>query len=74
MCQVSRGICGTSLVVQGLRLHAASAGGLGLIPGQWTRSHKLQLQIPYATTNTEDLMCWNKYPEQQNQSINKSKK
>ena len=30
---------GTYLVVQWLRLHAPNAGGLGLIPGQGTRSH-----------------------------------
>ena len=29
---------GTSLVVQWLRLHATNAGGVGLIPGQGTRS------------------------------------
>ncbi|TEA11762.1 hypothetical protein DBR06_SOUSAS6910255, partial [Sousa chinensis] len=28
-----------SLVVQRLRLHVPNAGGLGLIPGQGTRSH-----------------------------------
>ena len=35
---------GTSLVVQWLRLCAPNAGGLGLIPGQRTRSHMLQLR------------------------------
>ena len=30
---------GTSLVAQWLRLHTPSAGGLGSIPGQGTRSH-----------------------------------
>ena len=35
---------GTSLVVQGLRLGAPNAGGLGLIPGQGTRSRMLQLR------------------------------
>ena len=29
---------GTSLVVQWLRLHASTAGGMGLIPGQATNS------------------------------------
>ena len=33
---------GTSLVVQWLRLHASNTGGLGLIPGQETRSHMKQ--------------------------------
>ena len=32
---------GTSLVAQWLRLGAPKAGGLGLIPGQGTRSHML---------------------------------
>ena len=32
-------ILGTSLVVQWVRLRAPNAGGLGLIPGQGTRSH-----------------------------------
>ena len=34
----------TSLVVQWLRRHALNAGGLGLISGQETRSHMLQLR------------------------------
>ena len=36
---------GTSLVVQWLRLHAPNAGDLGLIPGQGTRSHMLELRV-----------------------------
>ena len=36
---------GTSLVVERLRLHAPSAGGLGLNPGQETRSRMLQLRV-----------------------------
>ena len=36
---------GTSQVAQRLRLHAPSAGGLGLIFGQATRSHLLQLRL-----------------------------
>ena len=35
---------GTSLVIQWLRLCAPDAGGLGLIPGQGTRSHIPQLR------------------------------
>ena len=35
---------GISLVVQWLRLHAPNAGSPGLIPGQGTRSHMLQLR------------------------------
>ena len=40
--------------VQWLGLYALSEGGLGLIPGQGTRSHMLQLKIPHATTKMED--------------------
>ena len=36
---------GTSLIVQWLRLWAPNAGGLGLIPGQRTGSHMLQLRV-----------------------------
>ena len=35
---------GTSLVVQWLSFHSLNAGGTGLIPGQRTRSHMLQLR------------------------------
>ena len=35
----------TFLVVQWLRLCTPNAGGLGLIPGQRTRSHMLQLRV-----------------------------
>ena len=34
----------TSLVVWWLRLHTSNAGGLGLIPAYWTRSHVPQLR------------------------------
>ena len=34
-----RDTCGTSLVVQWVRLHAPNAGGPGSIPGWGTRSH-----------------------------------
>ena len=40
---------GTSLVVQWLRFHTPSAGGLGSIPGQGTRSCMSQLKILHAT-------------------------
>ena len=50
---------GTSLVVQWLRLHAANAGGLGLIPGQGTRSHMLQLKNSYTATKIKDCACHN---------------
>ena len=48
-------------MAQWLRLHAPTAGGLGLIPGQGTRSHMLQLRvcmpplkIPHAAMKMED--------------------
>ena len=43
----------TSLVVQWLKLHTPNAGGPGLIPGQETTSHTLQLKMPHATTKTQ---------------------
>ena len=43
-CFSNPGYFWTSLVVQWLRLHAPSAGGPGLIPGQGTRSHMQQLR------------------------------
>ena len=49
-------LLGTSLVVQWLRLHAPSAGGLGSIPGQGTRSHVLQVLVS----------CCNQDPAQSN--------
>ena len=39
------GIMGTSLVVQCLRLCAPNAEDPGSIPGQGTRSHRLQLRL-----------------------------
>ena len=32
-----------------------SAVGLGLIPGQGTRSHMLQIKIPYSMTKTQEV-------------------
>ena len=43
---------GTSLVVQRLRLCAPSAGIPGLIPGEGTQSHMLQLKTLCAATKT----------------------
>ena len=40
-------------MVQGLRVHTPSAGGPGLILGQGTRSHMLQLKIPPTATKTQ---------------------
>ena len=37
-------------MVQSLRLHIPNAEGLGLIPDQETRSHRLQLKISHAAT------------------------
>lgn len=37
-------VLGISLVFQWLRLCVSSKGGLGLIPGRWTRPHILQLR------------------------------
>ena len=58
---------GASLVVQQLRLCAPTARGLGLIPGQGTRSHMAQLRLGtlqlkslHASTKTEDPMQPNK--------------
>ena len=43
---------GASLVAQWLRLCVPNAGGLGLVPGQGTRSRTLHLRILHATTKT----------------------
>ena len=48
---------GTSLVVQWLRLHAPNAGGLGLIPGQGTRSHThAATKSSHATTKRSRML------------------
>ena len=47
---------GSSLVVQGLRLHALNAGGLGSIPGQRTRSHIPQLRV-YGLQQRRPQLC-----------------
>ena len=41
----SKFLSGTSLMVQWLRLGAVDAEGLGLIPGQGTRSHMLHRRV-----------------------------
>ena len=57
-------------MVQWLRLHAPSTGGPGLVPGQGSRSHMLQLRVhmpqlkvPRAATKTQyspiKLVCVN---------------
>lgn len=56
---VRKGEKGTSLVVQCLGLWDPNAGGPGLIPGQGTRSHMMQLKILHAARNMEDFVCRN---------------
>ena len=51
-------IPGTSLVVQWLRLCAPSARGLGLIPGQGTRSH-MHAATKSSHTATKEPTCCN---------------
>ena len=49
-------------MVQWLRLYASSAEVLGLVLGQWTRSHRLQLKISHAAAKTQGslIQCANK--------------
>ena len=54
-------ISGTSLVVQWLRLCAPHAGGLGLIPGQGTRSY-MHAATKNSHTATEDPTHHNEDP------------
>ena len=54
---LNRVLRGTSPVVQWLRLCAPNARGPGLIPGQGTRSHVLQLRI--RMPQLKDPMCHN---------------
>ena len=65
-------------MVQWLRFHAPNAGGLGLIPGQGTRSrmpqlraHMPQLKILYATTKIwhSQINNFKKYMKQRSISI-----
>ena len=51
-------------MVQQLKHHALNVGGLGLIPGQGSRSHMLQLEFechktPHSTEKIEDPACHN---------------
>ena len=55
-------------MVQGLRLHASSAGGTGLIPGQGTKIPHAPEQIGLQAT-AKDPMCCNKDPVQPNKQI-----
>ena len=75
-------IIGTSLVVQGLRLHAPNAGDLVSIPGRGTRSCIVQLRVHMTQLNilqtkeptchnNEDPTCHNQEPVQPKQ-INKN--
>ena len=49
----------TSLVVQWLKLWAPIAGDPGLILGQGSRFHMLQLKIPHAAVKIEDPTSYN---------------
>ena len=57
---------GNSLVVHWLSLHAPSAGALGLIPGQGTRSHGPQLRVHLL--QLKGLICRNYALVQQKQT------
>ena len=48
---------GTSLVAQWIRLHAPNAAGLGLIPGQGTRSHVHDATKSSHATTKEPTCC-----------------
>ena len=61
-------------MVQWLRCCASSAGGLGLIPGQGTRSHRLQLKISHGAMKIEGPLCLKEEPAQPNYFIKKKKK
>ena len=50
---------GTWLVVQWLRLHTVNVEGLGLTPGQETRSHMPQRKIWHATMKIKGPVCLN---------------
>jgi len=47
------------MVIQWLRLHVPNGEGLGLIPGQGTRSHMQQLKSLHAATKAKDPTCHN---------------
>ena len=49
---------GTSLVAQWLRLHAPNAGGLGLTPGQGTRS-QMHAATKSLHATTKEPVCHN---------------
>ena len=44
-------------MIQGLRLHAPSAGAWGSIPGRGAGSHMPQPEIPHTSTRIEDTVC-----------------
>ena len=58
---LKRGLVGTSLVVQWLRLPAPNAGVLGSLPGQGTRSHVRQLKVQQAATQIRCSQIINNY-------------
>ena len=68
-CCLKEPSLGTLMVVQWLRLNAPSAGGLGFLPGQGTRSHMPQLRvhrpginIPHAATKIKTPSAATKNP------------
>ena len=52
-------LCGTSQVVQWIRLHAPNAGGPGSIPGEGTRSH-MHAATKSLHATTKEPACRNK--------------
>ena len=69
LCSTLQDSVRTSLVVQGLRLLAPNAGGLGLSPGQGTRSHVTQLRVCML-----QLKIWHVSTKTQCSQIKKKKK
>ena len=45
-----------------IRHHAPHAGGLGSIPGQGTRSHRLQVRVSRLQLKNREFKCSNKDP------------
>ena len=56
-------------MVKELRLQAPNSGSPGLIPGQGTRPHMLQVRIPQATTEIKFPACCNEDGVQVNKYI-----
>ena len=58
ICSFKNIYLGTSTVAQWLRLWIPNAGGPGLIPGQGTRSHMLQLRLKIEAPNKKTKQNW----------------